>query len=384
MVDIHILILASAIGVILWGYGGYVVPILFSTNERKVKETSMLPITVVIPAFNEADIVAEKIKNTLSLNYPKELLKIIVVTDGSTDNSFQVANKFPEVLAIHEPARQGKAMAVNRAMQFVETPWVVFTDANTTLSEESLMKTAYWLSDTNTGGVSGEKKVLNEGMDQVASEGEGVYWKYECFLKQCDSNYHTLIGAPGEYFAMKAEHYQNLEPDTILDDFMLSMRICQKGLIVKYDPEIVASEKPSASTKDELKRKVRISAGAFQSIGRLKPSLNPFHNFKLAYLYWSHRMIRWCIAPVLLPFILVYSLYAWSVSSIVWIEYLVWAQIAFYGLAILAAVLKPLNVKIKGLPIPLYFVLMNYAAVAGFFRYLKNEQGAAWEKVKRA
>ncbi len=372
----------ASLFIVFWGYGGYTFPILFAKAKRKAAETKLLPITVVIPAFNESGFLKEKIQNTLALNYPKDKLDVFVITDGSTDDSFAVASSFEGVMAVHEPPRRGKSMAVNRAMQFVKTPWVAFTDANTMLSEETLMKTAFWLSDQKAGGVSGEKKVLNTGPDVVASEGEGIYWKYECFLKQCDSNFHSLIGAPGEYFAMKTDLFEPLESDTILDDFMLSMRLCQKGYVVKYDREIIASEKPSASTKDEMKRKVRISAGAFQSIGRLLPALNPLKNFKLAYLYWSHRMIRWCIAPYLLLVML--GLSAVGFQESLFLMYMLYAQMAFYGIAVLAAVLKPLKLKIPGFSIPLYFVLMNYAAIAGLFRFMKGEQAAAWEKVKRA
>jgi len=170
-------------------------------------------------------------------------------------------------------------------MKYVRTSITVFSDANTFLGRDSILRIAKMFQDPDTGCVSGEKRILNESKEAASGAGEGLYWKYESTLKRWDAELKSVVGAAGELFAIRTELFQEVEPDTLLDDFIISLRIAMKGYKVDYDPEAFAAEKASANVKEELKRKVRIAAGGIQSITRLLPLLNIF---KYRLLYFQH------------------------------------------------------------------------------------------------
>jgi len=232
-------------------------------------------LTMVIAAYNEADIMEEKIKNTLALQYPADKFNIIIVTDGSNDDTPGVVAKYPAIQLMHQPARNGKIAAVHRAMKEVKSEIVVFTDANTFLNDDALLYICRHYKDEKVGAVSGEKKVhADETADATA--GEGFYWKYESTLKKWDAELYSVVGAAGELFSIRTNLYQPVPPETILDDFMISLLVAEKGYRIAYEPLACATEHGSESITEELKRKVRIAAGGIQSILWLKSLMNPF------------------------------------------------------------------------------------------------------------
>ena len=218
----------------------------------------------------------------------------------------------------------------------------------------------------------------------ASSAGEGFYWKYESALKKWDYELYTNVGAAGELFSIRRALYQPVEADTIIDDHMIAMRIAEKGYIIAYEPAAYAIETASANTKEELKRKVRIAAGGIQSILRLKKAANPFRNPVLTFQYISHRVLRWTVTPFFMILLLLINGY--MVASKKYPEFYTWflyAQLCFYGLAFLGYLFEKRNIKIKAFFIPYYFVMMNYAVMAGIFRYSGKKQSAAWEKSRR-
>ncbi len=242
-------------------------------------------VTLFIAAYNEKDFVAEKLKNSLELDYPREKLHMVWVTDGSDDGTPDVLKQYPGVEVHHLPQRNGKIGAMNRGMQFVKTPVVVFCDANTMLGRESIRRIVRLFSDPKVGCVSGEKRIFSKEKDSAAGAGEGLYWKYESTLKKWDAELYSVVGAAGELFAIRTELYQEVERDTLLDDFIISLRVAQKGYTIQYDPEAYAIETASANVKEELKRKIRISAGGIQSVIRLRSLLNFFRYGTLSFQY---------------------------------------------------------------------------------------------------
>jgi biofilm PGA synthesis N-glycosyltransferase PgaC len=219
--------------------------------------------TLVIAAYNEAGIIREKIANTLALKYPAGKLKVVFVTDGSTDKTAEIIAEYPEITLLHKDGRSGKIVAVHRAMTFVDTEIVVFTDANTMLNEEAMVKICRHYADKTVGAVAGEKRVKIEETDDASAAGEGFYWKYESALKKWDSELYSVVGAAGELFSVRRDLYKPVSDDTILDDFMISMLIAKQGYRIVYEPEAYAIESASENVSEELKRKVRIAAGAF-------------------------------------------------------------------------------------------------------------------------
>lgn len=344
-------------------------------------------VTLFIAAYNEKDYVDAKMKNTLELEYPKEKLNIIWVTDGSDDETPDLLTGYANTKVYHLDERNGKIGAMNRGMEFVKTPIVIFSDANTNLGKESIRRIVNLFSNPAVGCVSGEKRIVNKESDVASGAGEGIYWKYESALKKWDAELYSVVGAAGELFAIRTELYRHVEKDTLLDDFIISLRVAQEGYTIQYDPEAYAVETASASVKEEFKRKIRISAGGIQSIVRLRSLLNIFKYGTLSFQYISHRVLRWSLTPLCLILLIpVLSILAFNegIVSFGFYSILFWMQFLFYTSALLGWFLENRETRIKILFVPYYFFIMNLCVILGFFRYIKKSQSVNWERAKRA
>lgn len=373
--------------IIFYTYIGYGIVLFLLIRLLGRKKVSPVPaelptVTVMIAAYNEQDFIEKKIGNTLALDYPEGRVKYLFVTDGSTDGTNAIVENYPAIRLMYNPARNGKIAAVHRAMQEVDTDIVVFTDANTLLNREALIKIARHYSDPRVGAVSGEKRVeVTETADATAAE--GFYWRYESKLKMWDSMLYSIVGAAGELFSIRTALYQPVPPNSLLDDFMISMRIAEKGYRILYEPEAYAMEKSSATIRDELTRKVRIATGGIQSIIWLPSMFNIFKRPVLAWEYISHRVLRWTITPFLLVLALVLNLIIVLNGGGPVYQLLLTCQAGFYLLALTGWFMETREVRIKVLFIPYYFCLMNYAVIAGIIRYFSTNQTGVWEKAAR-
>jgi len=338
--------------------------------------------TLIVAAFNEEGVMEEKIRNSLALTYPANKLQFLFITDGSTDGTVDIVNAYSQIRHMHSNERKGKIAAVHRAMETVTTEVVVFTDANTFLNTEALVNICRHYSDKKVGAVAGEKRVYAESANATA--GEGFYWKYESKLKTWDSELYSVVGAAGELFSIRTELYIPVSPDTILDDFMISLLVAEKGYRVIYEPEAYATESASQNVGEELKRKIRIAAGGIQSIIWLKSLLNPFRMPVLSFQYVSHRVLRWTIVPFLMILSLILNLIiVLQGSTALTYQVLLLAQVGFYLAAISGWILEERHIKVKIFFIPYYFCMMNYAVIMGIFRFARGRQSAIWEKAKR-
>lgn len=352
-------------------------------NENKDFEPE---VTLFVAAFNEKDYVDEKIKNSFSLNYPQKKVKHVWVTDGSNDGTPDLLRKYEGVEVHHLNERGGKIGAMNRGMQFVKTPIVIFSDGNTNLGKESIREIVNLFADPKVGCVSGEKRIYSKDTDAAAGAGEGLYWKYESTLKKWDAELYSVVGAAGELFAIRTELWQEVEKDTLLDDFIISLRVAMAGYTIQYNPEAYAIETASANVKEELKRKIRISAGGIQSVVRLRSLLNIFKYGTLSFQYISHRVLRWTLTPLLLlliiPINFVLAMKAeFQLSNIYTL--LFYGQILFYVASLTGWFLENRKIKVKVLFVPYYFFIMNLSVFLGFRRYLKGNQSVKWERAKR-
>ena len=356
-------------------------------QELKFNQDSLPEVTLLIPAYNEKDYVDQKMKNSQSLNYPKEKLKILWVTDGSDDGTNLLLEKYENVKLFHKDKRNGKINAMNRVMPFVKTPIVIFSVANTALGKDSILHMVNCFQDSKVGCVSGEKRIVNKDTDTAAGAGEGLYWKYESTLKRWDAELYSAVGAAGELFAIRTKLYNEIEADTLLDDFVISLRIAQKGYTIQYNPEAYAIETASQDVKEELKRKVRISAGGIQSVIRLKSLLNIFKYGLLSFQYISHRVLRWTITPMcLLLLVPISSLLAIQegITNFGLYSMFFWMQVSMYLAAFIGWILENRSTRIKVLFVPYYFFIMNLSVVLGFFRFMNKNQSVNWERAKRA
>ncbi|MBL0744228.1 glycosyltransferase family 2 protein [Chryseolinea lacunae] len=380
--------LGSAI--VLYTYVGYGI-VVYLLVKLRPKATPIQPqtdqdlpnVTLLIAAYNEAPYLESKIRNTLSLDYPKDKLFIKFVTDGSNDNSGEILQRYPVIEAYHEPERRGKIHAVNRVMKLVTTPIVIFCDANTDLNDQAIRLIVRHYQQPEVGGVAGEKRIFKKAEDNASGAGEGLYWKYESFLKKKDSELHSIVGAAGELFSVRTELYEIPPQNMVIEDFYMSMRIAARGYRFRYEPDAYAVETASASVAEEWKRKVRICSGAFQAMGMLLYLLNPFRYGILSFQYVSHRVLRWTLAPLSLVFVLLSSVWLSAQGYRVY-QLALGLQVFFYGMAFLGYLNRDKNISIKGFFVPYYFTVMNLAVFAGLSRFLKGSQTVLWEKAKRA
>ncbi len=372
-------------GIVLWG----AIRLKRLWSPARPRPPFLAPeVSFVVCAYNEEDWIAEKITNSLSLDYPPGHIRFYFVTDGSDDRTAELVGSYPYPAGtrwtlLHQPERRGKIAAFQRAMQQIDTPVVVSTDANTLVNREAVRNIVRHFADPKVGAVAGEKRISMDEKADAGSAGEGIYWKYESLLKKWDAELWSVVGAAGELFAFRREAYEHVPADTIVEDFYLTMRIAQKGFRVQYEPEAYAVETSSASVAEELKRKIRIAAGGLQAVVRLAPLLNVFRYGILSFQYISHRVLRWTLAPLLLPLLLVANIALATRGGLLYPAILL-AQAVFYAAAFTGYLLEQRKMKIKAFFVPYYFCVMNYSMYAGFMRLVRGRQSVLWERAKRA
>lgn len=383
------LVLWISFFIVFYNYAGYTLIVLLLNRFRRKKAALINDyyptISFIVAAYNEQDCIEKKVQNSLEQLYPAEKIEFIFITDGSTDATSDLINKFPAIQLLHSSERKGKSAALNRAVLHAKNEILIFSDANTTLNKQACEQIAKHYFDNSVGGVAGEKKVipLTNDHDNAASS-EGFYWKYESLLKQVDSDFHTVVGAAGELFSVRRSLYEPVAPEVILDDFIISMKIAQKGYRVIYEPNAYAMELPSFSIDDEKKRKVRISAGGFQAITMLPTALFFWKHLKLSFLYISHRVLRWTLSPLCLIFILFSSLILTIFSNALIYKVIFFAQILFYSSAFFYSVAPASARRISLIKLAYYFSFMNLSVFEGFFKFIRKKQSSAWDKAKRA
>lgn len=389
MIILKVLFWAS-LAILFYSYVGYgivlylLVKIKRATNKQEsVTDPDSWPeVTHLIAAYNESDFIDAKIQNSLSLDYPDGKMKVVIVTDGSSDDTPEKVQAWENVTLFHKPERKGKIAAVHRTMASVSSPIVIFSDANTLLNQDAIRNMVRHFSNERVGVVAGEKRVLTEEKDTASAAGESMYWKYESKLKQWDGEWYSVMGAAGELFGIRRDLYQPVAPDSIIEDFIMTMTIAMDGHIIAYAPDAYAMETASASVLEEMKRKVRISAGAFQAMSRLTELFNPIKHGKLSFQFISHRALRWTLAPLgLMMLLIVAPILAIQAGGIY--TWLAIGQILFYFMGGIGWWMEKKSLRIKALFVPFYFLMMNLSVVKGYLRFRKGKQSVLWERAER-
>jgi cellulose synthase/poly-beta-1,6-N-acetylglucosamine synthase-like glycosyltransferase len=353
-------------------------------------------VTLLVAAWNEEDMVEAKVENSLQLDYPEGKLKLMWVTDGSTDATNERLSRYSDrVQVLFEAPRLGKTTAVNRAIPYIKTPIVVFSDANTMLNRDCIKEMVRAFSNPRVSCVAGEKRIAQKADGNAAVRGEGFYWKYESKLKELDGRLYSAMGAAGELYAIRTDMYESMKPNTLLDDFILSMRMVQKGYIIAYCKNAYATETGSAGIADEGVRKVRIAAGGWQSIYRLRRMLIPYPHPVATFQYISHRVLRWSVTPFAFFLLLPLNVYL-APESAVYATLLV-LQLLFYAGCLLGWIADRRGLHLPLVNIPYYITFMNINVFRGI-RYLIEKEcnkwdnqrkgtvdnSGAWERAKRA
>lgn len=340
--------------------------------------------TLMICAYNEEDIIREKMENIRQLDYPREKLCVMWVTDGSSDHSNELLREYPEVTLVYSPERRGKAAAIQHGLHENKAPFAVFTDANTMLNPSSIRIIAQLFMNPNVGCVSGEKRVAARVAGEAAAEGEGLYWKYESTLKRWDSELYSAMGAAGELFAIRMSVYREAPSNALLDDFMMSMLILKDGYRIAYTSEAYAVEYGSANMAEESKRKRRIAAGGLQSSWWLRGLMNPLRHPVVTFQFVSHRVLRWTITPFCMVALLLSNiLLAIYLPNTIY-RFVLALQFLFYAAAVGGWIVAKKGLKnISLLNVPCYFLFMNINVFRGINYLRTHRHSGTWEKAKR-
>ena len=340
-------------------------------------------VTFMVCAYNEQDVVDMKMDNTLQLDYPRHKLHIMWVTDGSTDGTNDRLQDYPDVEVVFTPERKGKTAALNHGISMVTTAITIMTDANTMVNPQAVKEIVRLFQDDDVACVAGEKRVMARKDGEIAAEGEGLYWKYESFLKRLDSELYSAMGAAGELNAIRTALFKPMPENALLDDFVMSMRMVDEGYRIAYTSEAFAMEYGSADLHEESKRKRRIAAGGLQSSWWLRKMMNPLRNPVVAFQFVSHRVLRWTITPVALIALvplnaLLVLMKGGTIYNIFWI-----LQILFYLAACCGWLMERHGRKQKVLFVAYYFLFMNINVFRGMHYLRTHKSGGTWEKAKR-
>lgn len=336
-------------------------------------------VSLIISVYNEEDVIREKIVNSLSLDYPRDRLEIIVASDGSTDDTTGIAAEYAGagVRVCDFPARRGKNATLNDVVPQARGEVIVFTDANGKFQRDALAKLLRHFANPQVGCVCGELIYLGAD-DNLVARGYNVYWRYDQRLKRLESRLACLLGANGSIFAIRKSLYRPLRGD-ISNDMVTPIQIAARGYEVVYDPEAISREAGSQDAPEELGRRSRIVGRGILGVRAVLPDVLHGGRMLLLWELVSRKLLRYCT-----PFffgglaasnaILWTGIYRWTLAG----------QGLFYSLALLSFAARRAGVHLRPLSFPHYFVLGNIATLLGWWKVLTGRELTKWETVDRA
>jgi biofilm PGA synthesis N-glycosyltransferase PgaC len=379
---------------ILYAYLGYPLLIgllawVFSKPDVYIEHHPS--ITFMIPAYNEEKYISEKLENTLSLDYPANKIQILVVADGSSDDTVEKVESYrgKGVELSYIPDRNGKMAAIVRGMNDARGEIVIFSDANNMYDSQAVRELILPFSDPHVGATTGAKFIIEDGRD--LSSAEGLYWKYESFIKKSESSLDSCVSSVGEILAIRGSAFVAPTEKIINDDHYIILKILRQGYRVIYTPLARSFEKVSQTAHDEVERRTRMNVGLFQTIA-MSGQLLPFKRPLLVWQIFSHKYSR-----AFVPFAMLLAFFSnlvillafqtegfrqspliFSVMSLCFV-----LQLIFYTLALIGTRYKSGGWMGKLLYLPVFLVNSNYAALGGFFNFFANKQSHVWKRVNR-
>ncbi|HWR51899.1 MAG TPA: glycosyltransferase family 2 protein [Bryobacteraceae bacterium] len=375
MRDFAEIVLWTAVASVFYLYVGYpaLLAALRAAFGRPVLKQRIEPsVSLLIPAYNEARVIARKVRNSLELDYPPEKLEIVVASDGSRDATTRLAEEAAlgcervRVLLFEE--NRGKLAVLNDVVPGLAGEIVVFTDAATMVVPGAVRALVAHFADPQVGAVSGLYRVTEPEQAEVGKQ-EDLYWRYETWLKTQEAGLWSALGAHGALYGIRKELYPSLEPGVINDDYVIPVRILQRGYRVSYEPEAVAVEE--AVEMDGFARRIRIMAGNFHQLREITAFLKPFRPAPL-FVFLSHKAGR-----LLAPFAMMAALAA---NLVLLGEPLYRAtavlQVLFYGFAVVGAVAR---FRSGALRAPFYFCMLNAAVLAGLWYAVAGRAKPVWK-----
>jgi poly-beta-1,6-N-acetyl-D-glucosamine synthase len=375
-------LLFSSIALIVYTFAGYpaLLALLAKLRPQRVqRDHAYAPsVSLIIAAYNEEQVIEEKLRNSHALDYPADLLQLIIAADGSDDRTAEIAQRDSRVEVLYRPERRGKMAAINRAVAAARGDILVFSDANNLYTPETLRELVAPFADPAVGVVTG-RKAIDDGHGRPLDRAEGLYWRYESKIKGWESQLGSVTGVAGEILAVRRAAFRPPAEGTVNDDFVLAMQAAIDGWRVIYSPEAVSLEPASATLGDEVTRRSRIVAGRYQALLRLLPAMLRRRPL-LAWQVVSHKGLR----PVV-PFAMLTTLLSnlLLVRNSRWAGMLALLQIMFYGAALVGWSNERAGRHHRLFYLPYYFCRVNGAAIKGFGAFARRRNHALWTKARR-
>lgn len=372
-------------GIVVYAYAGYPVFVwlaarVFGRREAPpiVADDELPRLTLLIAAHNEGAVIEERLRNGLELDYPADKLEIVVASDGSSDDTADVVRGFAHrgVRLLDYPFNRGKSATLNAAWHEVSGDVVMLSDANTWFDPRAARLLARWFALPGVGAVCGRLELIDAATGRNV---DGLYWRYETFIKRCEGRLGSLLGANGAIYAVRRDRFVPVPPQTIIDDLVIPLLArMTHGCRLVYEPQAHAREETPFRLSDEFGRRARIGAGGFQCLALLWPLLNPRQGW-LAFSFFSHKLLRW-VTPFCLLGMLAASVGA---AAQPFSRVLLAAQAAFYVLAVVGALLPGRRPAMRLLRLTTLFSYMNLALLVGFWRWVRGRQRGAWTRTAR-
>jgi len=361
----------------LLGYG-LILKVLTSKKKKqeKSKNTDYPSATMVCPAYNEEDGIEAKLKSFLHVDYPMEKLQLIVVSDDSTDKTNDIverySTKYNNIRLVINRNRAGKPTAQNMVEPLVNSEVVFLSDATSILARDALKKLVDNFQDPEVGLAA--SRLIYVVPDSGKSSGEGIYWKYESWLRQLESKFYSITVASGALFALRRELFTQIHPSSP-DDFERTLIVMEKGYRAKFEESSEIREVLEENNKNEIRRKIRVISREWFALMRHASLLNPFKFPQPCFSLFSHKLIRWLI-PHFSIILLIVNLY---LLNIPFYSFTFAIHVSFLLAGIIGLILENMNRSFKGLKIPTYWIAMNYAALLAFTRFVFGKQQKTWE-----
>lgn len=369
--------------IIFYVYFGYplIILLIAAINKKTVQinENFEPTVSLIIAAYNEEDIIEEKLKNSLSLDYPKDKLEIVVFSDASTDRTNELVNRYQDkgIILIQLSERKGKTAGQNLAVNHAKGEIIIFSDANAVYRKEAIRKIVRNFSDRSVGCVCGELVYYNEDKSLIG-DAENVYWDYEKFIKRQENQAASILGANGSIYAVRKNLFVPL-PEDMISDFIEPFKIIEQDYRVIYEPEALSFEQSTTNFNEEYRRKKRIINRSFYSLLYYKTFLNPIKYPLLSFQLISHKLLRWLI-PIYLPIIFIVNLF---LLNSLFFQITIGLQIIFYAIAILGYLLEKKQWHNVLFYTPFYYCLVNIASLRAILEYfIKKKKIVTWKPIR--
>lgn len=372
---------------ILWSLIGYtyigyplVVLLLSLLIDNRVRKRAIEPVvTFLITAYNEERDIAEKLENTLALDYPAEKLEVIVASDGSDDRTDEIVAAYHRrgVQLIRSDGRRGKTAMQNRAVDASRGDVIVFSDATTRYDRLAVRKLVQNFADPAVGAVSGRFRYVDPGCSPIG-KGTSVFWDYESYIKLRQTKIRTITGCSGCMYAVRRSLYTPLPAD-IISDLVEPLAILRKGYTIVYEPDAFAYELPCTKTDDEFTMRIRVITRGMQGLLYMRKLLNPFRYGFVAFQLVSHKILRWLV-PLFAVGGYALTIVLLDRGAIYYVAFCL--QTAFYLLASLGWLMEYSSKKMPLLSLPLYFCVVNSASIVALVRLLMNKKDVQWKTVR--